>query len=71
MLVARLDAVMAELTGMKTHLHEDIAHTRIHSDKHTQQLSVTLEELRGALEQLSNTPDENVIALRSVGYLTR
>ena len=65
-LLGKLDAVMAELTGMKTHLGEDITNTRTQSDKQTQQLTVSLEELRISLEKLSSTPDEGVAALRSV-----
>lgn len=67
--MAKLDAVMVELTGVKAHLGDDIANTRTQSDKQIQQLAASLEELRSSLEKLRSAPDEGVSALRSVSGL--
>ena len=65
-LLAKLDAILADLTGTKTALGGDIADGRAQSESQTQRLAASLAELRVALDSLGSTSDQGVASLRSV-----
>jgi uncharacterized protein YoxC len=69
-LLAKLEAVMDELSNTKTTLGGDITGIRTQSQNETQQLKTAIEQLKHVLEKQSETPDQDVVALRSVSRPT-
>jgi uncharacterized protein YoxC len=67
-LLAKLEAVMSELSSTRTTLGGDITGIRTRTESETQQLKAAIEELKHVLEKQNETPDQELVALRSVSW---